>query len=264
MAEYGVDGFKFDGGSIQSTFNSKYRVNGNSICGGYTADELNLAWVEFGSRYKYHEFKDTWKAGGKPIIERLFDKIHSWDEDGMAAIIPHTLFAGLIGCPFICPDMIGGGSFALFISPDFKCDEELFVRMAQCSALFPMMQYSLAPWSALSEENQVLAREASYLHSNMASEIIELVEESEKSGEPIIRSLEYVFPHMGYEKISDQFMLGNDILVAPVVTKGAKTRRVVIPAGKWQAQDGSLVEGPCTIEVNAPLNILPRFKRVKD
>ena len=49
--------------------------------------------------------------------------------------------------PFICPDMIGGGDLAR--SPTAPIDSELFVRYAQCAALFPMMQFSVSPGRVL-------------------------------------------------------------------------------------------------------------------
>ena len=67
------------------------------------------------------------------------------------------------------------------------------------------------------------------------------------------------FPDGGYELIKDQFVLGDDIIVAPVVKKGARSRYVVLPAGQWMADDGSVVEGVKTVEINVPLERLPYF-----
>ncbi|KHF32735.1 alpha-glucosidase [Paenibacillus sp. P1XP2] len=76
-----------------------------------------------------------------------------------------------------------------------------------------------------------------------------------------MRHLSYVFPEEGYEQVSDQFMLGDDILVAPVVKKGAVTRKIVFPSGTWQGDDGSIVIGPCEREVAAPLSRLPWYRK---
>ena len=67
---------------------------------------------------------------------------------------------------------------------------------------------------------------------------------------------------MGYADIKDEFMMGQDLLVAPVVEKGATSRRVVIPSGRWRGDDGKTVEGPAAIEVAAPLERLPYFIRM--
>ena len=104
--------------------------------------------------------------------------------------------------------MVGGGEWSFKANPNCRADEELFVRMAQCSALFPMIQFSWAPWEALSAENARLCAEAAALHADMAAEILALVREAEQTGEPILRSLEYNDPHQGFAPITDEFMLG--------------------------------------------------------
>merc|ERR1712032_1683933 len=99
--------------------------------------------------------------------------------------------------------------------PGFTLDQELFVRMAQTSALFPMMQFSLAPWKMLDAEHLKHCIVASKLRAQLATYIFELAIHASKTGEPIIRHMEYVFPGAGYERVMDQFMLGDDVLVAP-------------------------------------------------
>ena len=254
--EYGVDGFKFDGGNIEM-YNQSSIVNGKQT--KYTPAELNAAWNEFGTRYEYHEYKDTFKGGGKSVVQRLQDRCHSWVGHGIDTIIPSALLQGLIGHPFICPDMIGGGWWSLNYDPNFKLDQELFVRMAQVSALFPMMQFSWAPWRMLDKEHSQLCLEAAQLHKKFAPYIIEQVKESAVSGEPIVRHMEYEYPHMGYERTLDQFMLGKDILVAPVVEKGQFTRKVALPKGKWKYLGEGVYEGGKTVTVDAPINVLPYF-----
>ena len=256
MKEYGFDGFKFDGGS----YNPQAFVNGTDFYGGVSLTELNIAWIDFAASYKFHEVKDTWKQCGKPVIQRLHDKNHSWSDNGLDCLIPHGIFTGLIGCPFICPDMVGGGEWTAFVYG--KHDEELFLRMAECSALFPMMQFSSLPWRHLSENAQKVCREMALLHERMYPEIEAILTNTEKTGEPIIRSMEYMFPGNGYEKVNDQFMLGEDILVAPVIVKGEVVKAVRLPEGDWEDQnDGKVYHGGVTVNVPAPVERLPWFRR---
>ena len=135
--------------------------------------------------------------------------------------------------------------------------------MAQASALFPMMQFSWAPWRALSKESFDMVLDAARLHKSMASEIVGLVEDAEKTGEPIIRSLEYNDPHQGYASITDEFMLGNDILVCPVVTKGTFEKDITLPDGNWEDMHGNVYSGRKTLRMKTPLNELLWFRRVK-
>ena len=141
-------------------------------------------------------------------------------------------------------------------------DEELFVRMAQCSALFPMMQFSWAPWEALSPKMLDAVRDAAKLHSLFSDKIIALVKKAEEDGEPILRSMEYNYPHCGYENIKDQFMLGEDIISAPVIKKGARKKEVCLPEGRWRFCGSEVYDGGKTVCVDAPLEVLPYFERV--
>ncbi|WP_394813396.1 alpha-amylase family protein [Streptomyces johnsoniae] len=112
--------------------------------------------------------------------------------------------------------MIGGGEYQSFGSADF--DAELFVRSAQASALFPMMRCSAAPWRLLTAEHLGYCREAARLHERLGPEILALAEESARTGDPIMRPPEFDHPGHGHPRITDQFLLGPDILVVPVLT----------------------------------------------
>lgn len=261
MEEYGVDGFKFDGGALQH-YTDDNVING-TFAKGHTPAQCNAAWNAFGSRFPFHEYKDTYMGGGKNTIQRLHDRDHSWTGNGINELIPCALTKGLIGHPFTCPDMVGGGEWSNRYTPGFEVDEELFVRMAQCSALFPMIQFSWAPWNALSPENTALCKGAADLHAAMAPDIEALVKEASLTGEPIIRALEYNDPHQGFAGIVDQFMLGTDILVAPVVSKGIRRREVAFPAGIWEDEEGNRFCGRSRRVLDAPLEKLLWFRRVQ-
>ena len=99
------------------------------------------------------------------------------------------------------------------------------------------------------------------LHNNMGSEILELARQSAITGEPILRNMEYVFPEKGYEEIKDQFLLGGQILVAPIAEKGLRSREVIFPVGTWQGDDGSTVIGPGKRKIVVPLERLPWYRR---
>ena len=259
MINYGVDGFKFDGGKVgyggyhtSSLINEHPHRNHNPY-------ELNLAWNEFGRKYNFHEYKDTYKGGGKNCIQRLSDCNHSWI-DGADILVPDTIVQGLLGHPFVCPDMVAGGSWAYSINPDFKVDEEMFIRMAQASCLCPMIQFSWAPWRALSEKSFKIVKNAVKLRQKILPYILELVEISFITCEPIVRCLEYQFPHQGLERCMDSFMLGEKYLVSPVVEKGKYTKNIMLPEGKWKYVDGQIYTGGKTVSVNAPIEILPVFE----
>lgn len=256
MNEYGIDGFKFDGGTL-ADYTGIQSAN-KSVNTDYTPAERNIAWNEFGAAYKYHEYKDTFKGGGKRTIQRIRDKLHAWENNGLDDLMPNAIVQGIIGHPFVCPDMVGGGEW-IYIAQNLPVDMELFVRMAQCSALFPMMQFSWAPWDALDSEHLKLVKEAHDIHISFADKIKSQFEYSIKTGEPMLRNLEYNYPNKGYAKIRDQFMLGESVLVAPVIKKGQKVRTVYLPEGEWIGFDNKIYTGAASYDIPVGLETLPYF-----
>jgi alpha-glucosidase (family GH31 glycosyl hydrolase) len=166
-----------------------------------------------------------------------------------------------MGYPFSCPDMIGGGEFTSFL-PGKVIDQELIVRSTQCQALMPMMQFSVAPWRVLDKAHLQAVREAVQVRNEHRTYILKLVRQAASTGEPVVRSMEYVFPHQGYDHVNDEFMLGDRILVAPVLEKGATRRDAILPGGKWKGFDGKLYQGPATLSVTVPYDEVCFFERL--
>lgn len=252
-SQYGVDGFKFDAGDIEyytGNMLTYQKKNANEQC------EL---WGLFGNHYTLNEYRAMWKRGGEPIAERLRDKQHSWTD--LQKLIPNITAAGLLGYQFTCPDMIGGGEYGSFIGLA-KFDQDLVVRSAQCSALMPMMQFSVAPWRILDQEHFAAVKKAVQFRKKYTPYIMNIVKASAKSGEPVVRNMEYVFPGQHLSEIKDQFMLGDLLMVAPVLDK-TTTRVVIFPKGKWRRQDGKIFKGPLKKEINVAIDEVPAFDKIE-
>lgn len=247
QTQYGIDGFKFDAGDLPF-----YPEDGHIHC---------AAFNKFGAIFPLNEFRAAWRSAELPLAQRLADRNHAWDESGLASVIPNLLMQGLLGYPFVCPDMIGGGQFESFLGDQFTVDEELVVRYAQVAALCPMMQFSVAPWRVLNRENAALCKQAAQLHEAVGDEILAIAKACADSGEPMVRSLEYQFPGYGYEHITDQFLLGEEVLVAPVLGPGQRERQVAIPPGEWMDERGTRYTGPTMPTMQVPLDRLCYLRR---
>ena len=125
-----------------------------------------------------------------------------------------------------------------------------------------MMQFSWAPWEAVSKEALTHIKAAHDLHVEFSEAILKLVNDAYETGEPIIRSLAYNYPDGNYEYVNDQFMLGEDILVAPVVEKGATVKKVYLPNGKWQTRDGKLYDGGIVLSYPVDISSIPCFFKI--
>jgi alpha-glucosidase (family GH31 glycosyl hydrolase) len=250
---YSVDGFKFDAGD--SSF-YKGIVAAQSVSPNVHSE----LYGRIGLRYPLNEYRAMWKMGGEPLAERLRDKDHSWTD--LRKLIPNMLLAGLMGYPFSCPDMIGGGEYKSF-QAGATIDQELVVRSAQCHALMPMMQFSVAPWRVLDETHLKAVLKAVKLRQEHKDHILDLARESAMTGEPIVRSMEYDFPHQGYAQVKDQFLLGDRFLVAPVLEQGAHHREVMLPKGEWKGFDGKRYVGPAKLSLAVTIDDLCYFEKVK-
>lgn len=252
QTKYGIDGFKFDGGDV-GYMKGEYEFFDKSA----NVNTFMEKWAEIGLSFPFNELRASWKLGGQALVQRLGDKDYSWNATGL--LIPDMTAAGLLGYYYTCPDMVGGGQYGAFLGVN-KFDEELIVRSCQVHALMPMMQFSVAPWRILSKENTAICAKYAHLHQQMSGYILELAKHASETGEPIVRHMEYQYPHQGFIDCKDQFMLGDKYLVAPMVTAGT-SRTVLLPKGKWKDDQGKTFRGPKKITIEVPLDRLPYFER---
>lgn len=116
-------------------------------------------------------------------------------------------------------------------------------------------------WS-YGEEVYGIVRELLFLRERLQPYIMQQMENAHSAGTPPMRPLFYDFPDdEDCWDIDDEFMFGPDILVAPVIHKGVRTRTVYLPAGvKWkEAATGKTYNGGQGIDCDAPLHLIPVF-----
>ena len=90
---------------------------------------------------------------------------------------------------------------------------------------------------------------------------MEVAGHSVQTGEPVLRPLEYDFPGQNLAQIKDQFMIGDKLMVAPIVTEGFE-RKVVLPKGKWRYKN-KVITGGKTMECKVPIDELLYFELIK-
>ena len=255
--KYGVDGFKFDAGNQYMYADDDKTYLKKPIA------EHTKAFDMFASQYEFNELRCIYDCGGMPIVARLQDKIPQWEgRDGMPCLLPSMLMQGLMGYYFGCPDMVGGGAVGAFEDGSFNFDEELYLRWLEESILCPMVQFSISPKRLLSEDGMNAVIKLIALRESFKDKILTLAKEASVTGEPIIRMLEYEFPNEGFERVTDMFMLGCDILVAPVAEKGKMGRYVKLPKGNWKSFNGRVLVGGDAIWAEVPVSELLWFEKL--
>lgn len=190
------------------------------------------------------------------------DAASSWA--GMAATLRGGLHLGISGFGFWSHDVPGFHGVPNFMNQEL--DSELFLRWTQFGVLSSHLRYHgtapREPWEY--QEVAPTVREWLRLRYALIPYLVEQAREVAASGLPMLRSLIFHFPNdRRVWHLDDQYMLGNDLLVAPVLSPGGR-RAVYIPAGTWiDFFDGESVQGPIELEVRAYApERLPLFVRM--
>jgi alpha-glucosidase len=168
---------------------------------------------------------------------------------------------GLAGFPLWGTD-IGGFGFA------GKCTPELYIRWFQFGAFCPLCRPHgdrtelREPWQ-FGVEVEAICRKYLRLRYRLLPYIYTAVYEACTTGIPLMRPLVLEFPHdPRVLNLSDEYLFGPDILVAPVLDEGATERDVYLPAGVWiDFWTDTVYTGPRPLTVPAPLDSLPLFIR---
>ena len=146
-------------------------------------------------------------------------------------VIPQLCNMGLSGMPFVGTDVGGFGS---------DCTKELLCRWVEAGCFSPLFRNHSAmgtryqePWQ-FDEETVRIYRKAVELRYHLIPYYYDLFWEEEKTGLPIMRPLV-----LHYEKdetareCNTEFLVGRNLLAAPVVTQGDRKKMVYLPAGVW-------------------------------
>jgi len=150
-----------------------------------------------------------------------------------------------------------------------KPEPELFLRWVQCGAFYP--RFSIHSWNEDGSVNEAWmhpevldeVKAAMHFHERLTPYIQSLVEQAHESFEPIIRPTFYEFEQDERTfQDSDDFLLGDRLLVCPIVEQGQASREVYLPAndeGWVDFYDGKEYKGGKTITVNVTLDHIPLF-----
>lgn len=150
---------------------------------------------------------------------------------------------------------------------DKKGPDDVYARWFAAGAFNPFMwahgQGDHEPYAhGAAVENS--AREFLQLRYRMLPLLYSLHEEAARTGVPVLRAPALQeFADAKAATVDDQFFIGNDLLVAPVMNAGGG-RKVYLPAGSWYDLFDELPPqtGPATVARNAvPLNRIPAYVR---
>lgn len=179
---------------------------------------------------------------------------------GLRSVLIGVQRAAFMGTPFWGHDIGGYNGWT---------DPEVYARWIQVGFASPLMRFhglGPAPWDdpppPMADELLDIYRRYVVLRHEMNDYLVATAVEAAQTGMPMVRPLVFVWPdEAGARDRWDQWMLGDDLLVAPVWESGSRQRPVWIPPGEWidYWDRDEVVEGPTTIEVDVPLDVLPMW-----
>lgn len=205
------------------------------------------------------------------MIHWVGDQQTNWSEtDGLPTVVPAMINLGLAAVPYVTHD-IGGFSGG----PRSK---EVFLRWTELGAFTPFMRthegdHRDENWNWDSDEETVAHfRRFARIHEALVPDLQALAEDAQATSIPLVRHLMLQFPEDSATwNVDDQYMLGDRLLVAPVVTESATSREVYLPSTDAEAKEGGEAprwfhvftgesfEGGQTVTVDAPIGTPPVF-----
>lgn len=180
---------------------------------------------------------------------------------GLPASVVAGLSLGPSGFPFYGADT-GGYRHS---PPNKECMTRWFEQTALSSVMQVGNSASTLPWEADAASGwdaEMLDWYRTYarLHLRLFPYEWTYAQQIAKTGRPIQRALGLAFPELGVHP-NDEYLFGDDLLVAPVVDEGKRERSVVFPPGRWFDWWTGKAYDAGTATVTAPLGTLPLFVR---
>lgn len=190
------------------------------------------------------------------------DNVSQWDHLQMS--IPMNTNVGLSGVPFVGNDI---GGFA------GRPDAEMFARWIEVGAFLPFsrihydadekaeVEQGQEPW-AFGQEVEDISKKYIEMRYELMPYLYNTFIDASEQGTPVQQPLVYQFQEdKNTHDVSDQFMFGESMMLAPVVKQGQTERNVYLPEGETWVDywTGEEFEGGQTVHTNAELSHLPIY-----
>ncbi len=242
---------------------------------GLTAEQYHNYYGNEWSRIIYDLFKEEYPERRPMVMMRAGTaglqrySVFPWSTDvsrswgGLQPQVTIMLNSGLSGMGYMSHDV---GGFA--IDPACPRDGELYIRWLELGLFSPVLR----------THSQQLAEPYHYTeYGDLPLRLIKeryrwlpynytLAWENASQGLPLVRPMGLYESDNGinhYDSVSDQYLWGRDVMVAPVLTQGATSREIIFPEGTWVDINNPVerYEGHSSKSYPAPIEVIPIFAR---
>lgn len=269
LIDFGLSGWMADFG--------EYLPTDAKLFSGECAEKMHNVWPVLWAKVNREAIEEAGKLGEIVFFMRAGytgtqryttmmwagDQNVDWSEDdGLPSVITSALSLGMSGMGLVHSDI--GGYTTLF---HMKRSKELFMRWAELSAFSPTMRTHEGNrpndnWQFDSDDETLLhfAR-MSKVYVALSPYIRDTVRINSTTGMPVMRPLLLHYECKPSSTIKDAFLLGRDLLIAPIITEEATSRSVYLPDDNWIHLWSGVSYSVGTHEIDAPLGYPPVFWR---
>ena len=228
----------------------------HNVYGHNMAKATYEGWKKLTGRRPFVITRACYSGSQKYTTAWTGDNQSLWSHLRMA--IPQQCNLGLSGMAFVGTDI---GGFGADTTP------ELLMRWIEVGCFSPLFRNHCAkgsmnqePW-LFGEEVLSVYRKYVELRYSLLPYFYDLFRVCEQTGLPVIRPLVLHYEHdMNVRNMNDEFLVGESLLVAPVVDQGVTKRLVYLPEGVWYDYwTHSENQGGQYYPVDAPLPVCPIF-----
>ncbi len=251
FARMGIRGFKIDRGDENEMPGSVVNRNPPQFA-GLAASVLRS------------HFGDDHLLIARNATDSMLRTVGIWGGDteanfeGLRRSLVHALRSGLIGYSFWGSDTAGFKGAA---------SKDLWARWLEFSAFSPLMEVHLCRsdsllWRDFDDELLAIVSAQAAQHHLLIPSVRTAVFTARTSGVPVMRPLFFDYPDDPRAlSVTDEYLYGPSLLVAPVVTENSRSRTVYLPPGTWFRFDAPqrAYSGGASYEVSAQLGEIPVF-----
>ena len=243
----------------------------DEYCVGKSAEQIHNIYALYWEKMLFEKYRKNYPQ------TRVFDlnragyagsqrySIYPWSGDvsrswgGLQAQLPIMLNMSLSGFPFIHAD---AGGFAQGVK-----DDELYTRWLQMACFSPILRPhgSGIPSEPVffNDTTRRIVRNFMKLRYRLLPYLYTAAWEAHKDGSPIVRPLFYEFPDdsIAYT-VTNEYFLGKDLLVVPILKPGVKTKKLYLPKGIWYSWwTAKKYTGGQWIDIPVKIETIPIFVR---
>ena len=183
-------------------------------------------------------------------------------DDGLPSVIPATLSLAMSGFGITHSD-VGGYTTIMHM----RRSKELLLRWEEMNVFSPLFRSHEGNQPVnnvqFDDDDELLAQLAkcTAMHKKLKNYLKGCVAEAEEKGIPVMRPLFYHYDEEALYTEKTEYLLGRDILVAPVLQEGAVSRNCLLPKDRWVHLFTREEYGGGSVEIQAPLGKPPVFVR---